>query len=87
MFVWKLSNCALYAECPAWTRARVALLCIATVAFCGTWIVEQPRSSLLFDHYRMKELFDYFDVLCLANLSFAMFYWLPNVKTPSLQCG
>ena len=28
---------------------RVALLLLATSAFLGTWVVEQPKSSLLFE--------------------------------------
>ncbi|CAJ1388328.1 unnamed protein product [Effrenium voratum] len=36
--------------------SRVALLCLATLAFRGTWVTEQPRSSLLHDHDRMAGL-------------------------------
>lgn len=39
---------------------RVALLCILTVALRGTWIIEQPRSSLLMQHRRMQQLLDMF---------------------------
>ena len=40
------------------TLARVALLCFLTVALTGTWIIEQPRSSLLLQHYRLRQLLD-----------------------------
>ncbi|CAK9051288.1 unnamed protein product [Durusdinium trenchii] len=36
--------------------ARVALLCIATYAFFGTWIIEQPNSSILFQTKRMQHV-------------------------------
>ena len=35
---------------------RCALLCIATVAFGGTFIIEQPGSSILFKHDRLQQL-------------------------------
>ena len=42
--------------------ARVALLCILTIALNGNWIIEQPRSSLLLRHHRMNQLHDLFKV-------------------------
>lgn len=40
------------------TLGRLALLCFITIAVTGTFIVEQPRSSLLLDHPRMQQLVD-----------------------------
>ena len=42
--------------------SRVALLCLLTVAFNGTWVIEQPRSSLLMLHDRMSQLLSHFKV-------------------------
>ena len=35
---------------------RCCLLCLATVAFGGTWVIEQPGSSILFHHERCQQL-------------------------------
>ena len=40
--------------------ARVAALCLATVAFKGSYVLEQPRSSLLHQHSRMQQLLSSF---------------------------
>lgn len=58
---------------PNQNLLRVALLCILTVALRGNWIIEQPRSSLLLEHYRMKHLYSLMEVwsanhVCLATL-------------------
>ena len=42
--------------------SRVALLCLLTVALNGTWVIEQPRSSLLMLHDRMSQLLSHFKV-------------------------
>ena len=51
---------------------RVAPLCILTVALRGTWIIEQPRSSLLMQHRRMQQLLDMFKA---EHLTFYDFLW------------
>lgn len=47
---------------PEPCQPRVALLCFLTVAMTGTFIIEQPRSSLLILHQRMQQLLDHFKV-------------------------
>ena len=46
----------------ALSLSRVALLCLLTVALNGTWVIEQPRSSLLMLHNRMSQLLSHFKV-------------------------
>ena len=50
--------CFIEPSCPWKTLGRVALLCFLTVALTGTWIIEQPRSSVLLQHYRLRQLLD-----------------------------
>ena len=51
-----LSDCCIPNPC------RVALLALATVAFHGTFIIEQPRSSLLILHDRMQNVLEQIQV-------------------------
>ena len=49
---------------------RVALLCLATTALGGCWVIEQPSSSLLFESWPMQHICGLIRVLCLKSSSF-----------------
>ena len=52
--LFELSSVVL--DCPFLHSARCVLLCLATVAFFGNFVIEQPGSSILFEHERFQQL-------------------------------
>jgi hypothetical protein len=86
----------------ALSLSRVALLCLLTVALNGTWVIEQPRSSLLMLHNRMSQLLSHFkvglpkldqfililhDLNVLQHDNFQSLMRLPTNHTPSMELG
>lgn len=51
-------------------HCRVALLVIATVALHGSFVIEQPQSSLLFKHERMQWVLSQLEAGGFFNLLF-----------------
>lgn len=56
--------------------ARVALLALLVTALGGNWVIEQPRSSLLFQHER-------FQWLCKRFKIFRICIWMGSFNAPT----